>query len=268
MRYITAQEGVVIPLGRQGENEVTTIQFDVSGWKGEYGAGAFEVLHERCMDSAPYSCPITVDDENEIVEWVVRNSDTAYKGRGRVQLIYIVDKAVAKSVIYYTSTLMSIDSDMEFPDPYEDWLVQMHEDAEYVRENIEGALTAKEDAEAWARGTRSGTEVTEDDETYHNNSKYYSEQSAASADESADSAEAAALSATQAAAFVGSPLTATAKASMTDRTKVYVYIGSESGMSSGHWYYWNGTAWADGGVYNATAVDIATSSDLQEALYS
>jgi len=33
LRYITAQEGVVIPLGRQGENEVTTIQFDVSSLK-------------------------------------------------------------------------------------------------------------------------------------------------------------------------------------------------------------------------------------------
>ena len=34
------------------------------------------------------------------------------------------------------------------------------------------------DAEAWARGTRSGTPVDSDDEAYHNNSKYYSEQSA------------------------------------------------------------------------------------------
>ena len=268
MRYITAQEGAVIPLGRQGENEVTTVKFDASGWAEEYGDGAFELLHERCMDSAPYACPISVDTENEVIEWVVRNSDTAFKGRGTAQLVYIVNASVAKSVLYYTSTLASIDADMEFPDPYEDWLVQMHEDAEYVREHYEGALEAEENAEAWAVGQRSGEDVPEGDETYHNNSKYYSEQSAASADESADSAEAAAQSATQAAAFVGSPLTATAKASMTDRTKVYVYIGSESGMSNGHWYYWNGTAWADGGVYNATAVDIATSADLQEALYS
>ena len=33
------------------------------------------------------------------------------------------------------------------------------------------------DAEAWAKGTRNGTEVQSTDPTYHNNAKYYSEQS-------------------------------------------------------------------------------------------
>lgn len=294
MRYVTAQEGVVIPLGRQGENEVETVQFDVSGWAEEYGEGSYELLHERCLDSAPYACPITVDEDKQLVEWVVRNSDNAYKGRGRAQLVYIVDKAVAKSVIYYTSTLPAIDSDMEFPDPYEDWLVQMHEDAEYVRANIDAALDAQENSEAWAVGQRSGEDVPETDETYHNNSKYYAEyasniisdavdeavaEGTAIANEAAERATANAISAEEdaaaaqnsanvAASFVGSPLTATTKAGMTDKTRVYVYVGSESGMTNGHWYYWNGTAWADGGVYNETAIDMATSADLQEALYS
>lgn len=303
MRYITAQEGVVIPLGRQGENEVTTIKFDVSGWAEEYGDGAFELLHERCMDSAPYACPISVDTANEVIEWVVRNSDTAYKGRGTAQLVYIVNASVAKSVLYYTSTLASIDADMEFPDPYEDWLVQMHEDAEYVREHYEGALEAQENAEAWAVGQRSGEDVSEDDATYHNNSKWYSalaaengeawavgqrngvdvessaaeyhnnskwyaQQSAASAQESYDSADLSRQYMLQASGFVGAPLTATTKSAMTDTTRVYVYVGSESGMTSGHWYYHNGTAWADGGVYNSVADDIATTTDIDNLLYS
>lgn len=266
MRYITAQEGVVIPLGRQGENEVTTIKFDASGWADEYGAGSFELLHERCKDSAPYACPITVEDG--IVSWVVSNADTAFAGRGRAQLVYIVDAAVAKSVIYSTSVLRSIDADMEFPDPYENWLVQMHEDAEYVREHYEGALEAQENAEAWAVGQRSGEDVPEDDETYHNNSKWHSQQSAASAQESADSAYEASRYAIQAAGYVGSPLTSNTKAGMTDTTKVYVYTGSESGMANGHWYYYNGSAWTDGGVYNSIADDVATTSDIDELLYS
>ena len=52
----------------------------------------------------------------------------------------------------------------------------------------------------------------------------------------------------------GSPLTATTVAGMTDHTRVYVYTGSESGYTAGHWYYWNGSAWTDGGIYNSTAV--------------
>lgn len=53
----------------------------------------------------------------------------------------------------------------------------------------------------------------------------------------------------------GSPLTATTAAGMTDKTRVYVYTGSESSYTAGHWYFWNGSAWADGGVYNAVAVN-------------
>lgn len=54
---------------------------------------------------------------------------------------------------------------------------------------------------------------------------------------------------------VGSPLVANTAIEMTDRDKIYVYTGSETGYTYGHWYYWNGSTWADGGVYNAAAVD-------------
>lgn len=56
----------------------------------------------------------------------------------------------------------------------------------------------------------------------------------------------------------GSPLTAATAAAMTDQRRVYVYTGSESGYTSGHWYYYDGSAWVDGGVYNAVAVDTDT----------
>lgn len=54
---------------------------------------------------------------------------------------------------------------------------------------------------------------------------------------------------------VGSPLVASTVSAMTDHNKVYVYTGSESGYTSGNWYYWNGTAWTSGGVYNAVAIE-------------
>lgn len=52
----------------------------------------------------------------------------------------------------------------------------------------------------------------------------------------------------------GTPLIASTAAGMTDRTRIYVYTGSETGYNNGHWYYWNGSAWADGGVYNSAGV--------------
>lgn len=56
-------------------------------------------------------------------------------------------------------------------------------------------------------------------------------------------------------ALYGSPLKAELVSQMTSLSSVYVYTGSEAGMNPGHWYTWNGSAWEDGGVYNAVAVN-------------
>ena len=53
---------------------------------------------------------------------------------------------------------------------------------------------------------------------------------------------------------------------MTDKSRIYVYTGSQSGYNNGHWYYWNGSAWTDGGVYNAVATDDALSTSSVNAV--
>ena len=63
-------------------------------------------------------------------------------------------------------------------------------------------------------------------------------------------------------AQVGTPLVAATASAMTDHNKIYVYTGSESGYTNGHWYYWNGSAWADGGVYNSTALQTDTTLSI------
>lgn len=57
-------------------------------------------------------------------------------------------------------------------------------------------------------------------------------------------------------AAVGSPLTANTSAAMTDHDKIYVYTGATGGgFTQGNWYYYNGTAWVSGGVYNSIALE-------------
>lgn len=46
----------------------------------------------------------------------------------------------------------------------------------------------------------------------------------------------------------GSPLVASSTAGMTDTSRIYV------NTTDGHWYYYNGTAWTDGGVYQSSGV--------------
>ena len=53
---------------------------------------------------------------------------------------------------------------------------------------------------------------------------------------------------------IGAPLKASTVSGMTNTDRIYVYTGSESGYTSGHWYYYNSGSWLDGGVYNSTAL--------------
>lgn len=102
-----------------------------------------------------------------------------------------------------------------------------------------------------------------------NNAKSYAENAAEYAERAENAAETAAEDAVDAVmptlrnefddvyasiTAVGSPLVATLASQMTDTSKVYVYAGSETGMTNGDWYYYNGTDWVSGGVYNAVAI--------------
>lgn len=53
----------------------------------------------------------------------------------------------------------------------------------------------------------------------------------------------------------GTPTAAKTVSEMTDKTRLYVYAGSEAGYTAGNWYYWNGSAWTSGGKYGDIALD-------------
>ena len=49
----------------------------------------------------------------------------------------------------------------------------------------------------------------------------------------------------------GTPTPVSLASAMTDTSVIYLYTGTEEGYESGHWYYYNGTEWTDGGQYGA-----------------
>lgn len=65
-------------------------------------------------------------------------------------------------------------------------------------------------------------------------------------------------------AYAGAKAAATV-AEMIDHEQIYVYVGIESGYTNGNWYYWNGTAWTSGGVYNATALETDKTLTISDA---
>lgn len=73
-----------IPLGVQGENLATEVEFDTRPWFREYPSGTVSAVARRNGDPAPY--PLTLDVEDGTAVWKVSDTDTAKAGEGAVEL--------------------------------------------------------------------------------------------------------------------------------------------------------------------------------------
>lgn len=63
----------------------------------------------------------------------------------------------------------------------------------------------------------------------------------------------------------GSPLTSMVGSAMIDTTRVYIYTGEEESYEVGHWYYYDGSEWVDGGCYNAIDETLKISGKAADA---
>lgn len=135
---VTSTKTFTINLGRQGENDITEIVFDYSGLVEEYGEGTLSCIVQRKKTDDPYPTILTAD--NHMATWSVSSTDTAYAGTGKIQLSYMVDEQIKKSIIYKTKVEPSIlPTSEEPPEPIKNYLDQMveigtqvHADAESV----------------------------------------------------------------------------------------------------------------------------------------
>lgn len=64
----------------------------------------------------------------------------------------------------------------------------------------------------------------------------------------------------------GQPAAVTLASQMTNTSKIYLYMGSEGGYSYNHIYYWNGSAWIDGGAYGGGSTGSGLTEDVKQAL--
>lgn len=145
MKSITATQNV-INIGYQGENNAACVQFNVSGWKELYGEGSYTLLVKRNGDPAAY--PVSVQSTDTTVTWIVSSGDTAAGGNGSAELVYTVDGTIAKSVIYRTTVMPSLDGSAEPPQPWESWVQEVLEASADAVEAAQNAETAAEKAEA------------------------------------------------------------------------------------------------------------------------
>ena len=184
-----------IRIGRTAENEARVVRFNVSDWQGIYGpGGAFILMHQRPNDDEPYICQASVAEDGWL-EWVVKAADLQRTGRGQLQLSYVVNEQIAKSMIFTTRISRSLDQSGELPEPYEDMIEELIEaaaDIVIVGQQVAADKAAADEdalkAEGHAVGKQNGEDVPSGSPYYHNNAKYYAEQAGGSAQAAADSA--------------------------------------------------------------------------------
>lgn len=121
-----------INLGIQGENIVEQVIFNISSWIEEFGEGVAYVYAKRKGDVDPYPVALEMDLTKGTATWDLTAADTAYKGKGSAQLVYVVDEdgevaitddEIKKTRVYATTVQTSlVASSTENPDAYDTWL--------------------------------------------------------------------------------------------------------------------------------------------------
>lgn len=148
-----------IPIGRQGENEVNQITFDFKDWYELIGDGTLQLLLIRPTESTPY--PITLIEEDTNAVWNVSSTDTAIKGSGKAQLLYIINEKIKKSKVYNIEVFESLEEDTEQPDQYESWLADLLQAASDVQSKVSIAEQASEDALLYKNSAQRSAESAE-----------------------------------------------------------------------------------------------------------
>ena len=139
MNYIIVANKKPIVIGRQGENEVTTVRFSINALFPNLANADFGLVHQRHGDVAPYPC--VINNINGFIEWVVGSGDLANVGSGTAQLSAYKDGLIEKTEIFTTVTLdsMGMTDPPEATQAWVDELLQAGFRAESAAETAEGA---------------------------------------------------------------------------------------------------------------------------------
>lgn len=180
------REPVII--GRARENEVTRIDFDLSGWITAFGAGTVALSVQRQIDAEPYPVAIAIG-QGGVASWVITDTETVRTGHIKAQLTYYVGTKRKKSNIYVLSVRESLAENGQAPDPYDSWLEVLQE---LTAETAANAESARQSAASAGQSASDAEQSMQDAQGYANDAKasaQNAEDSARYASDKADDAE-------------------------------------------------------------------------------
>lgn len=239
-----------IPLGHQGEKEARCLIWDVSEYIEEFGRGGVQVKVTQPETGDVYMAT-NVNLVEEEAKWTLTDVDTAKAGTGMCELYYTDQSGnvLAKSHVMRFWILPTQGDAGDTPSPYEDLI-----------DTIAGYASTAQSASNAATASAARAQTSADYATKVVDEKVGDEAYIRATNDAGLQGQINSLM-----GAVGSPLVAPLASVMSDTDRIYVYTGNESGYTNGNWYYYNGTAWVSGGVYNSTALETdktLTASDM------
>ena len=161
MKYVYISSSRPFVIGRQGENEVTTVRFAINKFFPDLTNATFGLLHQRPGDAAPYICSITNVDG--FIDWVITSGDLANVGSGTAQLSAYVDNKIAKTAVFTTMVLNSMGA-FDPPDPQQIWIdevIQAGNDAKAAAEQAEEIRDSIKPEIVWVEVGAAGSVIEE-----------------------------------------------------------------------------------------------------------
>lgn len=166
MKQIYANNQTLLQLGRQGENLVRQVVFDLSSWVAEYGSGVAELIYQRNGDAVPY--PVAAVRDGNTLVWTLTATDTAvassYGSNGHCELRYYAGDVLAKSATWPTKVIpaLSTPSETAPPEPEQGWVDQIiaaGAAAKASEANAAGSASAAAESATAAQSAQSGAEA-------------------------------------------------------------------------------------------------------------
>lgn len=275
-----------LQIGVQGENAAMNVELDMTAWAEQYPDATFHILFKPYNEPEVSPQTSIYDSSTHVLTWIVGAGATAIVGVGYTEIrAQDGGNLIKKTRIIPTAVENSVSGvEVNPPAAYADWVTNV--------------LNAGAAAVALSHGTEINFSISddghlvysftdEDEETVtvdlgpvdaygiaveagYPRTREQFEDELANVKDYSDIAEAAAEAAeickNYAQTFVGAPRTAATADDMTDENLIYVFTGTTTAsLTNGHWYFYDGEEWSDGGVYNSTALTTDTTLTVSGA---
>ena len=153
----------IVKLGRQGEHETQEVVIDCTAWLERLSGCALMIAAIRPGENEIY-LP-TVDVEDGVITWTIRDTDTARGGWGRGEVRAMLDGKIKKSAVFRTRVEPCLEGSGSTPATPPDWVQEILGAVQAAQEAAESAAANAAQAEMNTRGLAGWSLTKETDGT-------------------------------------------------------------------------------------------------------